>query len=110
MGTFKDGSKRFEIRHANDLKLAHPESLAAPVSRPALGRPSSSNSDDKLTVETPITNRFDNFPSKAAESEADSMVASKQAAGYCGTQPLAGHATSIPEESLPASELMNDRD
>ena len=38
--TYKDGTKRYEYRHLNDLKLAHPESLAAPAVRPKLGRPS----------------------------------------------------------------------
>ena len=44
VGAYKDGRKRFEFRHLNDIKLAHPQSLAAPVTRPALGRPSSSSS------------------------------------------------------------------
>ena len=40
VGSYKDGRKRYELRHLNDIKLAHPESLAAPATRPALGRPS----------------------------------------------------------------------
>ena len=39
VGTYKDGRKRFELRHLNDLKLTHPKSLAAPTERPKLGRP-----------------------------------------------------------------------
>ena len=42
VGRFQDGSKRFEIRHLNDVKICHPKSLAAEASRPKLGRPSSS--------------------------------------------------------------------
>ena len=38
VGTFKSGEKRFEIRHLNDIKFAHPKSLAAPAERPSLGR------------------------------------------------------------------------
>ena len=39
VGLYRDGEPRYEIRHANDLKIAHEDSLAAPASRPALGRP-----------------------------------------------------------------------
>ena len=39
VGVFKDGRKRYEFRHANDIKFAHPKSLAAPAHRPKLGRP-----------------------------------------------------------------------
>ena len=41
VGKFKSGEDIFEIRHLNDLKFAHPESLAAPAQRPKRGRPSS---------------------------------------------------------------------
>ena len=40
VGTYKGGQKRYEFRHLNDIKLAHPKSLAAPAERPKLGRPS----------------------------------------------------------------------
>ena len=74
VGTFKDGTKRYEIRHANDLKFAHPKSLTAPAVRPTLGRPSSSSSDAQLTAlpshPTP-SNQFD-------ESEPASSVAADQ--------------------------------
>ena len=53
------------MRHLNDLKLAHPESLAAPVERPKLGRPSKSSTttlsdgqtstEDSLTTKSPDT-------------------------------------------------------
>ena len=39
VGSYKDGRKRFELRHLNDLKPAHPKSIAAPASQPRLGRP-----------------------------------------------------------------------
>ena len=45
VGHYKSGEKRYEIRHFNDLKIAHPDSLAAPAVRPALGRPSKIRSD-----------------------------------------------------------------
>ena len=49
VGYYKSGEERYEIRHLDDLKFAHPESLAAPASRPALGRPAT------VQVESPTT-------------------------------------------------------
>ena len=54
VGVFKDGRKRYEIRHLDDIKFAHPDSLAAPIHRPKLGRPSVStgareSTDSKMT-------------------------------------------------------------
>ena len=46
VGNFKNGDKRYEVRHANDLKFAHPDSMAAPAARPALGRPRKPASSD----------------------------------------------------------------
>ena len=46
VGTYKDGTKRFEIRHLNDLKIAHPKSMASPVERPKLGRPAAAPSSN----------------------------------------------------------------
>ena len=43
VGQYKDGRKRFEFRHINDLKFAHPKSMAAPAQRPKLGRPSATS-------------------------------------------------------------------
>ena len=40
VSSYKDGRKRYEYRHVNDLKQAHPKSMAAPAQRPKLGRPS----------------------------------------------------------------------
>ena len=57
VGTYKDGRKRYELRHLNDIKLAHPESLAAPASRPALGRPSVLGRASSPTDAKPVANR-----------------------------------------------------
>ena len=54
VGTYKDGTKRYEIRHANDLKLAHPKSLMAPTTRPNLGRPPTSSSEATLKALSPV--------------------------------------------------------
>ena len=47
VGSYKSGERRHEIRHFNDLKLAHPNSLAAPAVRPKLGRPPKTATPDK---------------------------------------------------------------
>ena len=72
VGQYKSGEKRYEIRHFNDLKLAHPESMAAPASRPTLGRPpknpsapaehqtSTEASEEALPASSPELNRFPN--------------------------------------------------
>ena len=39
VGNYQSGEPRFEVRHINDLKLAHPDSMAAEAKRPKLGRP-----------------------------------------------------------------------
>ena len=52
VGSYKDGRKRYEYRHLNDLKLAHPKSLAAPAERPTLGRPASSSTKSPTPTET----------------------------------------------------------
>ena len=52
VGVYQDGTKRYEIRHMNDLKLAHPDSLAAEAKRPKLGRPSI-QADDQVATEVP---------------------------------------------------------
>ena len=58
VGLYRNGEPRYEIRHANDLKIAHESSMAAPASRPALGRPTSSSkvSDqtEKKDAEKPV--------------------------------------------------------
>ena len=106
VGSYKNGERRFEIRHLNDVKIAHPDSLAAPVERPKLGRPAKPTSpmDVQSPTDGPLqatpSNEFDNFPSKAAGSESDSQ--SKQAAGRVGTRDIGNHETSTPWERGPA--------
>ena len=64
VGTYADGTKRYEIRHVNDLKIAHPESMASPVERPKLGRPStSSNGQTSTEVTPPQPTPSNHFPS-----------------------------------------------
>ena len=55
VGHYKSGAERFEIRHANDLKFAHPESMAAPAERPALGRPATVRKDVRIHTDAPST-------------------------------------------------------
>ena len=56
VGTYKDGRKRYEYRHLNDLKAAHPKSLASPVERPKLGRPATrTSSSDEGSMATDAT-------------------------------------------------------
>ena len=51
VGQYKSGEKRYEIRHFNDLKIAHPDSLAAPATRPKLGRPTTVQSKGQNATE-----------------------------------------------------------
>ena len=51
VGLYKDGSTRYEIRHIDDLKFAHPDSLAAEARRPALGRRPTSPDDRQKPTE-----------------------------------------------------------
>ena len=67
VGQYKDGQGRFEVRHLNDLKLAHPDSMASPASRPALGRPaatSASTDSSEATEERTPEIRFPNLPAR----------------------------------------------
>ena len=52
VGVYRNGEKRYEVRHANDLKFAHQDSMAAPAVRPALGRPSKTSSSPKIQHST----------------------------------------------------------
>ena len=109
VGSYKDGTKRYEYRHLNDLKLAHPKSLAAPVERPKLGRPptrtsaqvkSSEPTDARSSTSAGSTDqKFNRFPNPTQDK-------SKQPVGGAavGTPASDNHATSILEERLPASE------
>ena len=69
VGVYSSGEKRYEIRHLNDIKFAHPGSLAAPASRPKLGRPtsapaSSSKSTDGSSDPQPPTEKELCLPAK----------------------------------------------
>ena len=121
VGSFKDGRKRYEYRHLNDLKLAHPKSLAAPVERPKIGRPSKttsshldgqthtdSNNDGRMPSNQP--NRLNSShqlvpkPTSGDQSEKSKQPHSTDA--HVGNHSIDGHATSTsenPHRSEPAS-------
>ena len=52
VGVYKSGEKRFEVRHVNDLKAAHPDSFAAPFHRPQLGRPAKTSANASGPAQT----------------------------------------------------------
>ena len=112
VGNYKNGEKRYEIRHFNDLKLAHPDSLAAPAVRPALGRPAKataqskgpSPTDGQLSVTpknrlspTPSANRFPN-PTSLPENATDQAEVNKRSA----TEGNITHATSTQQSREPS--------
>ena len=110
----KDGTKRFEIRHVNDLKFPHPKSLAAPAVRPRLGRPAgtSSSLDSKTSTEetAPVpaspspSNRFlltKQLPNPPSSQTSKQAVAT----GNAATKAIVNHETSISGKRQPASEL-----
>ena len=58
VGVFKSGEKRFEIRHINDIKVAHEKSWASPVHRSPLGRkPTSVPVDGSRSTEATPSNQ-----------------------------------------------------
>ena len=70
VGDFKDGTKKFEIRHVNDLKFTHPDSLAAPVHRPTRGRPRTSvPADGPVVTDVDDQLKQDGGSKSAPESE-----------------------------------------
>ena len=100
VGEYRDGSKRFEVRHVNDLRFAHPESLAAPAQRPKLGRPRTSSLNDAKSSTDNVnsdyvsggsgtSNRFHALGSKQNQNDA--------------TAESANHETSILADQPPAS-------
>ena len=100
VGLYKNGDKRYEIRHLNDLKLAHPDSLASPALRPALGRPS------KQTEAQPSRNRVVApsesdvpFPDPTSTGRVPDASGNKQV----GIGPETSHATPPPEVGSPSS-------
>ena len=102
VGIYADGSKRYEVRHLNDLKLAHPDSLAAPVQRPKLGRrsnPTEALNQTEQPIESGQTNRLiaDPKPTKTlpvADVNKDRV----------GIQKTLNHATSTPSVDIPAPD------
>ena len=97
VGTYKNGEKRYEIRHFNDLKLAHPDSLAAPAVRPSLGRPKTSTSNESpsstdTAAKKPPSNRFPDPPTPTSSSGKQTF----------GSSQLDSHATSTAEQRSPA--------
>ena len=105
VGVYKDGTKRYELRHINDLKFAHPDSLAAEAKRPALGRkPTTSPAGGRDTTdakaqlplappeEEPQLNRSD--PNPTSETR---LVQSKQDGAGAGKLVEINHETSMPD-------------
>ena len=98
VGKFLSGEPRFEVRHINDLKLAHPDSMAAEASRPKLGRPARSDSRtstdrQSLSPSPTPSNRSNDFPQPPTSQAAGT---NKQT---FGTRDSVSHATSFPERS-----------
>ena len=97
VGIYKSGEKRYEVRHLNDLRLAHPESLAAPIQRPKLGRRSASDdgqsSTDGSGSETTPSNEFcaQNFKKQTNDRSTNATPVDSD------------HATSISSDRVPAS-------
>ena len=121
VGLYKDGSIRYEIRHLNDLKFAHPDSLTAPAQRPKLGRPSGSASDassiptelppvrEQRQPETAPNNRIhrlSRFPNPPLDNSPGAQN-SKQNNPAVGTKPAVSHETSNTASRVPASTAGN---
>ena len=107
MGDYISGEKRFEIRHANDLRFEHTDSMAAPASRPKLGRPAtvqakSSPPTDQNPQQTRLQNRFDSFPNPPAGNGAD-PPRSEVNKDAVGNQTASNHETSSVGQRQPAS-------
>ena len=114
VGVYSNGEKRFEIRHLNDLRLAHPESLVAPASRPKLGRPHTSTHSDVQPSTEPSPQEDANFENRFPEPTAPppkvrQPAASKQAVKVAGTVGNNNHETSSPNQRQPASEDLTGR-
>ena len=105
VGQFKDGQKRFEYRHLNDIKFAHPKSLVAPHQRPKLGRPAGTSAQsngpsltDAQAVSNP-SNPSNHFPNPTAVAlPVDMLPVNKQTSPVGGNFQPTSHATSIQED------------
>ena len=105
VGLFKNGEKRFEIRHVNDLKLAHPDSLAAPAVRPRLGRPTkspSSSVDGQINTDLPNPTKS-LLSSKNKQTSSTGRAFSASPSNDSATTELVDHATSNVSSRQPAS-------
>ena len=89
VGSYSDGRKRYEVRHLNDLKLAHEDSPAAVVQRPKLGRPSSKTSTPS---NVPDSTEFPNPPSMTVDGSKQTLVLTGRAVN--GTSETISHETS----------------
>ena len=114
VGTFKDGEGRFEIRHVNDLKFAHPDSLAAPIQRPRRGRPSArvdspSNTDGQTMAapEPTPSNQSDssvNNATGAAVGRRPVRATRNPAPKYIDAVELAGNSNAFSTHAEPTSK------
>ena len=114
VGQFKSGEKRYEIRHLNDIKAAHPKSLAAPAQRPVLGRPSNKTSarlEGHRTTEpqsdTKPGNRSGSLPAETSEPASLPAVEDKEnkqtLPAAVGNTTSVTHETSNPKNQEPPS-------
>ena len=97
VGVYSSGEKRYEIRHLNDIKFAHKDSLAAPASRPKLGRPptaTSPNDDSGMTNEgTP--QRVPNQPAACLQNNG-AKNAMPEDAGHATSSSVEPHLSQQP--------------
>ena len=108
VGQFKDGTPQYEIRHLNDIKFAHENSLAAEVQRPKRGRPAravtSSPSDVSVSTDANLQPQSiflgNRFPDPPLNTAADS----KQSA----TESAADHETSYHERQISPSSANDE--
>ena len=111
LNLFTEQKCYYEYRHINDLKFAHPKSLASPVERPKLGRPKASTLIGGTTQtevgspEVTLPNRFPHPPSvQKPHPPSVEGQKSKQGGGYSvGNQPTKSHETSNLSGSEPPS-------
>ena len=102
VGTYKDGRKRYEYRHVNDLKFAHPKSLAAPIERPKLGRPATVQSDSSNSTEVTPSRQPSNPVNNQLRRQLQLPEPPHQTRTVDSKQSGNNHETSIPECQLPA--------
>ena len=108
VGKFKSGEARYETRHINDIKAAHPLSLAAPAQRPTLGRPPQTSAqpehpqatDAQVQPSPLLSDRLGAKNASSTESEPANKIKNKQPVAQTTTavanKNQVSHATSIP--------------